>query len=199
MSLVSFAHAQEKIPLSPNEHKAQLNASHTDQRKANSDTLNDDNILKSIDDISTLLDNQIGDLDTQKTLSSPAKPVSNNSALPTDSTATTVENIDSLDKFDDLALDDVFNDTLLGRKEPPENEISSLQDQITLSNNKAAKILPQSAPNDNVNSLPQSVGIQGNEEKTINKLDDSNLMDYLKDKDIWQKDVVDDNDIEYQY
>ncbi len=199
MSLVSFAHAQEKISLSPNAPEAQLNAPHADQRKTNSDTLNDDNILKSIDDISTLLDNQIGDLDTQKTLSSPAKPVSNNSALPTDSTATTVENIDSLDKFDDLALDDVFNDTLLGRKEPPENEISSLQDQITLSNNKAAKILPQSAPNDNVNSLPQSVGIQGNEEKTINKLDDSNLMDYLKDKDIWQKDVVDDNDIEYQY
>jgi len=181
------------------EPATQLNNTPVDQNKANRIPLTDDSILQSIDDISTLLDNETNDVDTQKTLSSPTKSLSKHSDLPENDTLPTVENIDSLDKFDDLALDEVLNDTFSERKELPEDELSALRDQITISNNKAAKTLPQIDSNTNVNSLPQSVGIQGNEEKTINQLDDSNLMDYLKNKDIWQKDVVDDNGIEYEY
>ena len=181
------------------EPATQLNNTPVDQNKANRIPLTDDSILQSIDDISTLLDNETNDVDTQKTLSSPTKSLSKHSDLPENDTLPTVENIDSLDKFDDLALDEVLNDTFSERKELPEDELSTLRDQITISNNKAAKTLPQIDSNANVNSLPQSVGIQGNEEKTINQLDDSNLMDYLKNKDIWQKDVVDDNGIEYEY
>ncbi|MBL4909710.1 MAG: hypothetical protein JKX78_06765 [Alteromonadaceae bacterium] len=205
-TFVNFANAteavQEQIP-TVEQTQQTLNSSH-DSQANNIQTLNDDQILQSIDDISTLLESEINHLDQQQVIKQEHSLLNNKpsqSMLKNTDNIEDLDSIDSLNDFDDLALDEILNiDTF---EQEQNNEFIAPLNKGELLNNKMThdpqQELIDNTINNTIDKLPKSVGVQGNEEKTINNLDNSDLMDYLKGEDIWQKDLSDDNGIEFDY
>ena len=205
-TFVNFANAteavQEQIP-TVEQTQQTLNSSH-DPQANNIQTLNDDQILQSIDDISILLESEINNLDQQQVIKQDHSLLNNKPNQGIWKATDNIENLDSIDSlndFDDLALDEILNiDTF---EQEQNNEFIAPLNKGELLNNKMThdpqQELIDNTINNTIDELPKSVGVQGNEEKTINNLDNSDLMDYLKGEDIWQKDLSDDNGIEFDY
>lgn|GEM_PF-1901182 len=89
---------------------------------------------------------------------------------------------------DDIMMDNSFDDLDLGMI-LEEEDFSELKTPVKpeLFDSKAATIKKSSE---------LGVGVAGKEEKLINKLDKSDLMDFENQVDVWSKDVVEDIEIE---
>jgi len=220
--LISFYTPAQKAETTSEQAQTtvQTQSSPLEHLPTGNNALDEAQILQSVDDISSILENEINELDQhaqshnhQDKLNDPAHAVLH-STLKTNDSATSsqqmlqdMDNIDSIDNFDSLTLDDVLttdiieqqgnltaprNNTNLPFKNKPNNTtaFSQINDMIneTINNTKS----------DTVTHSSKGVGVQGDEESTINNLDNSDLMDYLKDEDIWQKDLLDDNGIDLE-
>jgi len=87
-----------------------------------------------------------------------------------------LDNLITNDSFEDLDWDEILVDEQSNDKI---NTLDEFSDQVEYS----SKI------------KPQGVGVNGAEEALINKLDNSDLMDFDKDADIWGKEVLDNKDL----
>jgi hypothetical protein len=151
-------------------------------------TLSDEEILQSLDNISDELDSDIFTLDTSEL------PHENSSqqALEQDHPEAfedhnllnhhelggeTLDDMDVIDNFDELSLDEVF-------------KTDDIIEQTNSINDNIISTMPLLEPEE---SKPANNTIEtGNEEKLINDLDNSDLMDYLEGVDVWNKDIADD-------
>ena len=209
------AQARVQIQNSPSEH---LPTDNSALNNALNNALDEAQILQSVDDISSILENEINKLDQhtqshnhQGEFNDPADAVlhhtlkTNDSEISPQQTLQDIDNIDSIDSFDSLTLDDVLttdiieqqgnltaprNGTNLPFKNKPNNTTAfpPINDMINETINEAIN----NTKSDTITHSSKGVGVQGDEESTINNLDNSDLMDYLKDEDIWQKDLLDD-------
>ena len=217
------SNAQEKLLEQSSPTVPQTQVDHKDM------PLDEEEILQSIDDISSILDDAVNLKDKQETSHIEQEPKSSDHAVDKDAFNgsenqhnTAISNsLDSLNGFDDLSLDDIeFEDE---RAEEPLNTIFDQQKKLTLPAKKHAmadqhshKNIPSHEHlttndlinrtlNDNIDdskhpmsNSTKSVGVKGEEESTINSLDQSDLMDYEKGEDIWQKDLTDDDGIDFE-
>jgi len=125
------------------------------------------------------------------------------------------DDMDLFDSFDELTLEDTEFDESLYTNEFSNkfsNEPSDKQILKTFSHQKGVNNLPTSVktlsdnlstsfdntPLQNKTMTSQGVGISGDDEQTINNLDNSDLMDYIKESDLWTEDMLED-DIEIEF
>ena len=138
----------------------------------------DADILRSLDDFgdeindSMLLPNDPFELQS----SEPLSPI-NNSLEPEKIAGGLLDSLIIDDSFEQLDLEGILVD------EQSNNQIITL-DEITNQTEHFSKI------------KQQSVGINGEEEALINKLDNSDLMDFDKNFDIWDKEVLDNKELQ---
>ncbi len=129
----------------------------------------DEEILKSLDDFGDVLTDDINLIEDDELL--PYSPQSFDNFGGHDSES---NNMLSNDSFDDLDLDSILSDELIENNEMPGTD---LQEAAELSSFEKL-----------------GVGVDGTEEELINKLDKSNLMDFDKNIDIWDKEIINNDD-----
>ena len=119
--------------------------------------------------------------------------------------------MDLFDCFDELTLEELeFDEPLYTNdliNEPDDKQIlrtfSNQEDTYNLPTSVKALSNNLSTPFDNTplqNKImtSQGVGIIGVDEQIINNLDNSDLMDYIEESDLWTEDIID-NDIEIEF
>jgi hypothetical protein len=115
------------------------------------------------------------------------------------------DDMDLIDGFDDMVFDDSFLINELGDEQIDtafSNTNTNTNTNEEISSPTAVKVLSNNLTVTFEDSFPQSksmssqgVGIGGDDEQTINSLDNSDLMDYMEESDVWTEDMIDDIEI----
>ncbi|MFT5755603.1 MAG: hypothetical protein ACI9LM_000314 [Alteromonadaceae bacterium] len=189
------------------------------------ETLSDADILQSLNEVVNQIDSEISTIEAQnkfptnkettpivdKNLTDLAINITNDNKS-FDSSSFLIQEIlddkayendmDLIDSFDDMEFEGSFNESELGDEQITKALFNNkTTENITTS---TTKVLPDdltipfdSSYSQNKVITSQAVGIDSDDEKTINSLDNSDLMDYIKESDLWSEDMIDD-DIEIE-
>jgi hypothetical protein len=190
--------------------------------------LSDADILQSLNEVVDQLDSEILAIEAQGQRSSNEVNVTTENDYLTDSANNVINNeefdnsllitedenlddkiyeddMDLIDGFDDMEFDESFYKNELDNEQiitafphdKSNEEIATSATIKALSNNLSMPFDDSFLQNKSLSS--QGVGIGGEDEQTINSLDNSDLMDYMKDDDVWAEDMIDDIEQYEQY